>query len=911
MFDYNADSSNREAQNNPEQDDGDQDRQQVKPGTGGKVRKVLSEAMTATMLEPDPKTTAITGDLRGKDVPAEFKKFRNPRTCTLTFISPASDDKSKILQRTFGAVPSRELAVKNEQPTDEMQLEEGEIEERVEERTAQQEKQQQAKERKKKEFIHVKWTADSQVPSMVVCISRPDNKPDIDFRIFPSSVARYNNDSHGANELMVGFNMTATPDKNLVDPDNAHLQQLLDENNLRQISLQLMPAGVTQCPAGTDQKIARPLWYNISDQEVKDLVRRWHNKEMLEPWENAVAMLHNANEVVFHERINDNDDVDLYERFCKYMQVCFKQCCEHGFYWFYTKQHDGDITTDSEPWLDVPVPTWLVTQWSVKTGTNYEEIYEPSKWVSFNRPLVYPDAKTACTAQMLALARGIKAKQGVDLSVRRQHAACALAAQGLTRDDGGVDWDEHLLDTSAVPCNVSRNAWTEEIKQYQGLKEDFLREARMTFQLNDKQLEFTKHFLENDTGVSILVGPSGSGKSHSMVAIIMLYLTLNRDYRKKLNKSGPAKKLLVTAPSNVAVDELLSKCLKHSFTFDGMKLIRLKSINASTRAKEDVTMADTDGDTEDLQSDPLEAAYLGSEGVELGSSKSDLQAELIQYEFSHDFQHTLASWPKEHPSKPDATAYTSMLQDLQNPKLELSRARRILLTTEIGVVQQRLYAAYFEEVDAVFCTLNSGMHNILRKHFDPTCIIIDDAARALLRDKLTGIAPHVKTLENVVLGGDPEQMRGRIRDLGRNEFFEIVQDSLVHKVWKRAKVGKEAGFDFVQLQLQYNMDSEIKGPISDTSKKRSADGLGGKQQQWKKQKKQGKQKKQEKQNKAGSIAPLSPEDVTKLNERKVALPDTLDSLAMQAAMDEVQNDITLSSPLRVALVKIIQRRNRG
>jgi hypothetical protein len=107
------------------------------------------------------------------------------------------------------------------------------------------------------------------------------------------------------------------------------------------------------------------------------------------------------------------------------------------------------------------------------------------------------------------------------------------------------------------------------------------------------------------------------------------------------------------------------------------------------------------------------------------------------------------------------------------------------------------------------------------------------------------------------------------------------------------------------------VDSEIKGPISDTSKKRSADGLGGKQQQWKKQKKQGKQKKQEKQNKAGSIAPLSPEDVTKLNERKVALPDTLDSLAMQAAMDEVQNDITLSSPLRVALVKIIQRRNRG
>jgi len=937
MATSNADCYNQSSQHEREDDE---DYNQVKPGSGGTVRNYLSEAMIANMLLPDPQTAAVTGQLMGTDVPAEFTKYRNSRPCTLTVFTPGTGDKYESSFHTFGAIRLRatdkvKAVVNDEQPADEMEVEGGDIVEQEMECVKDQQrdqKKEQRKERKKKEFIHIKWSADSQLPSMVICISRPD-KPDVNFRIFPNSISRFYSDPGGASGFEMAFNMTATPNKDLVDPANAQLQELFGENDLRQVSLQLLPAGLTMCPGGTGQRIARPQWYNISDQEVKYFVDRWHRRETLEPWQHAIAMLHIGHDIILHERVI-KDDIDLYKRFCDHMQVCFTQCCKHGFYWFWAKQHLGPITQAPKPWLDAPVPTWLVTSWLIKTGANYEETCEPFSWASFNRPLVYPDMQAACTAHMLGLARGIGTMQGVlkerladeagkidaffkpipgaantistedafivdvycnlqtfylgglslipeprtqikiifeapetnqaesiekyvyygeivenlletqhvsfvarvtgktfwkfgmesvgkcsieltgtNISLQRQHVVFQIAAHGLTRTDRGVDWDRLLFDTAAAPCDVSRNAWTDEIKQYSGFKDEFLREARATFQLNDKQIELTKHFLENDTGVSILFGPPGTGKSNNLMAIIMLYLTLNKDYRKKLSKPGPAKKVLVTAPSNIAVDELLSKCLKHSSAFEGMKLIRFKGGNPSKRAKKDVTMAGTNEEPDSWQPETLEEAYWNFMEANLADNKNASEAELKEYEFVYHFHYTLKSWPDDHPSKQDANAYRTILDNVNDPNIKLSRYQRKQLTLEKNLLQQRLYAAYFKEIDGVFCTLNSAMHEILQ-HFDPSCLFMDEAARALLGDKLTGIVPNIETLENVVLSGDSQQIRGRVSNEGRNEFFDISQDSLMHKVWERNQSGKNPGFDFVQLEEQYRMHPDIGRPIS-------------------------------------------------------------------------------------------------
>ncbi|KEQ59843.1 uncharacterized protein M437DRAFT_56215, partial [Aureobasidium melanogenum CBS 110374] len=394
---------------------------------------------------------------------------------------------------------------------------------------------------------------------------------------------------------------------------------------------------------------------------------------------------------------------------------------------------------------------------------------------------------------------------GNEVSVIRQHAAFSVAAKGLTRDKS-IDWDHILFDAPPTPSTVSRNAWTEEIKQYEGMKEEFLKEAKDTFNLNDKQMEFTKHFVENDTGISLLVGPPGTGKSVDMAAIILLYLTLNKKYRKK----GSAKKILVTAPSNVAVDELLSKCIAAGSEKMGLKLVRFKGGKPSLKrdAENDVAMAGTDDAAE-----TLEDAYWNIMEATLGGAKNPSKGVHKDREFIADFIRTIKGWPKNHASKNDAKAYLGLLEKLISKEKGTAVQRRQLIA-EKDELQEKLYKAYWEEVDAAFTTMNGASNDALAS-FEPTLAAMDEIAQANLGDMLTVLVPF-PTIENAVGAGDPRQIRGRALAEGRNEFFVIQLESVMHKVVnRRAQTGEDHTLSYVQLEVQHRMDPEIGGPISD------------------------------------------------------------------------------------------------
>ncbi|KAG9550674.1 hypothetical protein KCU71_g14829, partial [Aureobasidium melanogenum] len=248
------------------------------------------------------------------------------------------------------------------------------------------------------------------------------------------------------------------------------------------------------------------------------------------------------------------------------------------------------------------------------------------------------------------------------------------ASKGLT-SDGGINWDWFLLDAHAPPYHVKKNVWTALMNEYPGQKEDFEQQVKTLFNLDLKQMEFIRHFLENDTGVSILFGPAGSGKTFTVVATLLLYLATNKKYREGLKELGNRHRALDCYHRIVVYEEVIATLLKNT--------------------------------------------------------SSDEECSAL-FETKKEFE-------------------------------------------------AHLYKAYFDEVDAVFVPLASAAHPILSSFFEPTLLVIDDAATAVPVDLLTGVVPYRDTIQNAILAGDPISVGGRAPNKGRNEFHNYINDTAMQQ----------------------------------------------------------------------------------------------------------------------------------
>ncbi|KAG9658522.1 hypothetical protein KCU95_g10175, partial [Aureobasidium melanogenum] len=118
---------------------------------------------------------------------------------------------------------------------------------------------------------------------------------------------------------------------------------------------------------------------------------------------------------------------------------------------------------------------------------------------------------------------------------------------------------------------------------------------------------------------------------------------------------------------------------------------------------------------------------------------------------------------------------------LKNNSSDEERSALFESKKEFGAL---LYKAYFDEVDAVFVPLASAAHPILSSFFEPTLLVIDNAATAVPVDLLTGVVPYRETIQNAILAGDPIPVGGRAPNKGRNEFYYHMNDTAMRK-WYR------------------------------------------------------------------------------------------------------------------------------
>ncbi|KAG9852488.1 hypothetical protein KCU98_g3500, partial [Aureobasidium melanogenum] len=398
--------------------------------------------------------------------------------------------------------------------------------------------------------------------------------------------------------------------------------------------------------------------------------------------------------------------------------------------------------------------------------------------------------------------------KGYGVDTMRQFCMLQSASKGLTSDEG-INWDWFLLDAHAPPYHVEKNVWTALMKEYPGQKEDFEQQAKALFKLDLKQMEFTRHFLDNDTGVSILFGPAGSGKTFTVVATLLLYLSTNKKYREALEELGNRHRALVTATTEAALNEVLRKCVEHGRPLGRQKFVRFNDGNRHTHqsaARKAAVFTDYDTDEkENKQRKAIEEVYWLMMDVDARSGEPKSNSNLMNFDFIYDFHKTITGWTNEHPYYKQVVVYDEVIASLL--KNNLSDKERSALFETKKELEALLYKAYFDEVDAVFVPLTSAAHPILSSFFEPTLLAIDDAATAVPVDLLTGVVPYRDTIQNVILAGDPIPVGGRAPKKGRNEFYNYMNDTAMRK-WYRDP-DRYDDFQMIQLAEQHRMRPEL------------------------------------------------------------------------------------------------------
>jgi senataxin len=301
--------------------------------------------------------------------------------------------------------------------------------------------------------------------------------------------------------------------------------------------------------------------------------------------------------------------------------------------------------------------------------------------------------------------------------------------------------------------------------------------------------------------------PPGSGKTKTIVALVGALLTSNfsdkgisiaRPRGSSPQQNG-SKKLLVCAPSNAAVDELVMRFKEGIKTADGrhqdLKVVRLGRSDAINANVLDVTL-------EELVNELLNHA-----AKKKSSSGEDIQTIMMRHKATCEELNTLRATIDS--ARANGTSATSE----QERKFDLLKRKKQQLSSEIDaardtgeIVARNLEMARRKAQQDVLngahviCSTLSGSGHDMFQHLDIEfeTVIIDEAAQSI---ELSALIPLKYGCSKCILVGDPKQLPPTVlsREAAR---FQYEQSLFVRMQANYQK-------DVHLLDTQYRMHPEI------------------------------------------------------------------------------------------------------
>jgi senataxin len=286
--------------------------------------------------------------------------------------------------------------------------------------------------------------------------------------------------------------------------------------------------------------------------------------------------------------------------------------------------------------------------------------------------------------------------------------------------------------------------------------------------LNRAQSEAINAALEND-GFSLIQGPPGSGKTKTIVAIVGGLLSQVLDSgsagttRISVPKSGasgmasdsaPSKKLLVCAPSNAAVDELVMRLKEGVKTKSGrrhdLNVVRIGRSEAINAQVKDVTMEE------------LVSKRLGNNGMDADKRKAQADLFTNHKQISAQLQDALQLRDKGETKGNELTKLEGTITQLRKQKNELSIKIDNVKDQERNAGRQaeldrkRAQQAVLDGAHVICATLSGSGHDMFQSlNIEFETVIIDEAAQCV---EMSSLIPLKYGCVKCIMVGDPKQL---------------------------------------------------------------------------------------------------------------------------------------------------------
>ncbi len=292
--------------------------------------------------------------------------------------------------------------------------------------------------------------------------------------------------------------------------------------------------------------------------------------------------------------------------------------------------------------------------------------------------------------------------------------------------------------------------------------------CQRNFSLNPSQAQAIAFSLLNDNFFSLIQGPPGTGKTRTIEGFLGTCLSANKT---SCPVRVSARKVLICAPSNAAIDEIVRRIKGGVSDANGHKTaLKIVRVGALDMIHEDV---------QELSLDIL------------ADTKTELQfaSELAKYEEQR--QEFLAVKQKVDHAPDVERSVKTQFHQLKDSFRKGTKA--------MEETRQKVRAQILREAQVVCCTLSAAGNEIIgRVDGEFEMVIIDEACQAV---ELSALIPLQYGCKRAILIGDPNQLPPTIISQAACSF--TYEQSLFQRLQRAHPASVQ------MLSVQYRMHPEI------------------------------------------------------------------------------------------------------
>ncbi|KAL9131949.1 MAG: hypothetical protein Q9217_000229 [Psora testacea] len=332
------------------------------------------------------------------------------------------------------------------------------------------------------------------------------------------------------------------------------------------------------------------------------------------------------------------------------------------------------------------------------------------------------------------------------------------------------------------------------------------------YEINTAQAKAVRSAIDNDA-FTLIQGPPGSGKTKTIVAIVGALLTssfadkgqtiarpqANNLQGSRNNTGVAAKKLLVCAPSNAAVDELVMRFKQGIKTIRGehqrLNVIRLGRSDAINANVMDVTL-------EELVNAKLNIASGKKPGLgdDIGRLMQAHKATCEEFNTLRDTVDGLrATGMSVSPQQNRNLEVLKRKKQQLSNQIDLARDSGDMVARDAEISRRHVQQEILDAAHVICATLSGSGHEMFQGlNIEFETVVIDEAAQSI---ELSALIPLKYGCSKCILVGDPKQLPPTVlsREAAR---FQYEQSLFV-------RMQANHPCDVHLLDTQYRMHPEI------------------------------------------------------------------------------------------------------